>query len=426
MDHKFFGSFGLYAILSLTTTSVSHAQWLSVGLDSLSPQKVVTLGDNLFVGTWGNGVFRSTNDGLTWVAVNDGLSNLYTPSLAVIDSTLFTATAQVFISRGVFRSTDKGDHWIPVNTGLTDSAIASLATGPAPSDRSYLYAGTYTDGIFRSTDNGDTWSLLWDGIGCAATLATIGPYIFASNYDFSFYSPDTGSTWAGGIPEGAVDWAFTPAPGGGFAAFAGLATGILNWGGLYISMDSGTSWQRTNLQTRNAASLASSGSALFVRSGWFQYDIAVGVQLTTDNGANWTDVTANLPDSGSDGYLSTGKGYLFWGNYIKGLWRRPLSEVVTGVRTAPFGLPEEFGLSQNYPNPFNPGTVIEFRIKQGGFVTLKVYDVLGRVVSTLVSEHLESGVHSREWNAEGIAGGVYYYRIQAGSLSQTRSLVLQK
>ncbi len=426
MVYRFFGSFSLIAILSLTTISVSHAQWVSVGLDSLSPQKVVTLGGALFVGTWGNGVFRSTDDGSTWVAVNGGLSNLYTPSLAVIDTTLFTATAQVFISGGVFRSTDNGDQWVPVNTGLTDSAIASLATGPAPSGGTYLYAGTYSDGIFRSTDYGDTWSPLWDGIGCASTLAVIGPYMFASNYDVSAYSSDTGSTWSSGIPERAMDWAFTPAPGGGFAAFAGLSTGILEWGGLFISTDSGTSWQQTNLQSRNANNLASAGPALFVQSGRYQFDTDIGVQMTTDNGESWTDVTENLPDSGGLSYLSTGKGYLFWGNDIEGLWRRPLSEVVTGIRTAPSELPKNFGLSQNYPNPFNPGTVIEFRIPQGGFVTLKVYDVLGRVVSTLVSEHLASGVYSREWNAEGFAGGVYYYRLEAGSSSQTRNLVLQK
>ena len=89
-------------------------------------------------------------------------------------------------------------------------------------------------------------------------------------------------------------------------------------------------------------------------------------------------------------------------------------------------LPGSFSLHQNYPNPFNPVTNISFNIPAKSFVTLKVYDGLGREVSTLLSEELPQGTYSRTWNTEGLASGTYYYRLQAGGSIQTRKLLLLK
>ncbi len=83
-----------------------------------------------------------------------------------------------------------------------------------------------------------------------------------------------------------------------------------------------------------------------------------------------------------------------------------------------------FALGQNYPNPFNPSTTLSFTLKTPSHVTLKVYDLLGREVATLVNERLQSGTYARRWDAGGVSGGVYYYRLTAGASSQTRSMLL--
>jgi hypothetical protein len=83
-----------------------------------------------------------------------------------------------------------------------------------------------------------------------------------------------------------------------------------------------------------------------------------------------------------------------------------------------------FFLEQNYPNPFNPSTRIAFSVQRSGFTTLKVYDILGREVRTLVNETLQSGSHEVTFNAEGLSSGVYFYRLQAGEFAQTRRLLL--
>lgn len=85
-----------------------------------------------------------------------------------------------------------------------------------------------------------------------------------------------------------------------------------------------------------------------------------------------------------------------------------------------------FSLSQNYPNPFNPVTNFEFQIADFGFVSLKVYDVLGKEVATLVNEERSPGVYEIEFDASGFASGVYYYRLEAGNFSNTNKMMLIK
>jgi len=84
----------------------------------------------------------------------------------------------------------------------------------------------------------------------------------------------------------------------------------------------------------------------------------------------------------------------------------------------------DFNLFQNYPNPFNPTTKIEFRVANSGFVNLKVYDVLGNEILTLVDEYKSAGIHEIEFNASGLPSGVYFYKLMAGSFIQTRKMIL--
>jgi hypothetical protein len=88
--------------------------------------------------------------------------------------------------------------------------------------------------------------------------------------------------------------------------------------------------------------------------------------------------------------------------------------------------PVQFSLGQNYPNPFNPGTSFKFRVPSSGLVTLKVYDVLGREVTTLVNEVRAPGAYTVRWDASSFSSGVYFYKLEAGNFSQTRKLLLLK
>jgi len=87
---------------------------------------------------------------------------------------------------------------------------------------------------------------------------------------------------------------------------------------------------------------------------------------------------------------------------------------------------DRYTLFQNFPNPFNPETAIEFSIPNSEFVTLKIYNILGEEVTTLVSERLTAGRHKYEWDASRLTSGIYLYRLESGSFRQTKKLILLK
>jgi hypothetical protein len=159
-----------------------------------------------------------------------------------------------------------------------------------------------------------------------------------------------------------------------------------------------------------------SDTNLFAGSG-------VGVFLSTNNGTNWTAVNTGLTRPIVHALAMSGTN-LFAGTR-GGVWRRPLSEMITSVREiAGNGLPERYTLEQNFPNPFNPVTTIEFSLSRSSFVTLKVLNLLGEEVASLVSENLTAAKYSTEWNAGDVARGVYYYRLVAGAYVQTKKMLL--
>jgi hypothetical protein len=93
---------------------------------------------------------------------------------------------------------------------------------------------------------------------------------------------------------------------------------------------------------------------------------------------------------------------------------------------APREMPGDYSLEQNYPNPFNPATEVSYRMPEAGWVTLKVYDLLGQEVASLVDEYQGPGYKSVRWDAQGVPSGVYYYQIIAGSFSDAKRLVVMK
>ena len=97
-----------------------------------------------------------------------------------------------------------------------------------------------------------------------------------------------------------------------------------------------------------------------------------------------------------------------------------------GVNPSGATVPNVYSLSQNYPNPFNPSTKINFAIPKQGLVTLKIYDVLGREVRTLVNEVKSAGSYTVDFNASEFSSGVYFYRIQANDFIDVKRMLLVK
>ena len=89
-------------------------------------------------------------------------------------------------------------------------------------------------------------------------------------------------------------------------------------------------------------------------------------------------------------------------------------------------VPDAYSISQNYPNPFNPITTIKYQIPELSFVTLKVYDVLGNEITTLLNEEKPVGSYQIEFDATILSSGVYFYKLQAGNFVKTKKMILLK
>ncbi|MBT8380042.1 MAG: T9SS type A sorting domain-containing protein [Ignavibacteria bacterium] len=100
-----------------------------------------------------------------------------------------------------------------------------------------------------------------------------------------------------------------------------------------------------------------------------------------------------------------------------------LENIVTNKEENGF-TPQDFALEQNYPNPFNPSTSINYSIKERSLVSLKIYDVLGNEVTTLVNEIKPPGVYTIRFNASLLTSGVYFYKLSAGNFNQTKKMIL--
>ena len=140
-------------------------------------------------------------------------------------------------------------------------------------------------------------------------------------------------------------------------------------------------------------------------------------RMRMDSVLDWLDCGFNaglsLKTAASDGKVV---GSTMWA----------FGKVVTSVSNNASGIPDKFALNQNYPNPFNPSTKIEYTLQSASNVMLRVYNVLGQVVATLVSEKQDVGFHFVTFDASKFTSGVYFYQINAGNYTATRKMILMK
>ena len=119
-------------------------------------------------------------------------------------------------------------------------------------------------------------------------------------------------------------------------------------------------------------------------------------------------------------------GYSGFGGYSIKVSSTRIGDITVGVEEEENLLPAEFTLYQNYPNPFNPETTIKFDIPESDFVTLKIYDVLGNEIKTLVNENKSPGSYNVKFNGRGLASGMYIYKLSTSKFTSIKKLLLVK
>jgi hypothetical protein len=184
---------------------------------------------------------------------------------------------------------------------------------------------------------------------------------------------------------------------------------------------------------------------------WNRYDLESGydfgyVEVSSNNGSTWQTVTAytgtnltwtqqsfditSFVNASTQARIrfriqsdanTTGQGW-----YLDDIKLTNYCLAMLGVSGNNTQLPKTFALEQNYPNPFNPNTNIKFQLPKSEFVTVTIFDMLGRKVATLLNEQKEAGYYDMKFDGTNYASGMYFYKIEAGNFTDTKKMILIK
>jgi photosystem II stability/assembly factor-like uncharacterized protein len=391
-----------------------------------SVHAVVQLQNGVLLAGTDDGVFRTTNSGGAWFQNTTGLPG------SAVNVLHQSANGSVYAGfnnpgAGVARSTDGGLSWTSSATGLGSRRAFAIASGSG----GLVVAGT-DQGLFRSTDDGGGWSV--SGAGGPSTTVralvrdAVSGRIFAGSQSGVFLSTDNGDTWtsrSSGL-GGAAVLSLTRQDAGHL--YAGTDAGV------FQSTDEGGNW----ITASGGIPAVAAVSALAFGSDGFLYAATQdsGVYRSSNGGGSWDAASSGISNLSTSSLALGSSGYLYAGAvrvFGTGITLFRASQPTTSVAYTQAGVATEFGLDQNYPNPFNPVTLIRYTIAGSGEdgggsreTRLVVYDILGRVVSVLVNEKKMPGRYEVEFNANGLASGVYMYRLTAGSSVQSRRMLLLK
>jgi photosystem II stability/assembly factor-like uncharacterized protein len=389
----------------------------------------------------GNGgtIWRTSDGGLTWMQQESPTAkDLF--AVCSINSLLMVAAGEGGL---ILRTTTGGSSWDSIASSASETILGMATAGGA------VFA-VGTDGlIMHSTDGGLEWVI--DPSGVVITLRSIS---FADGQHGAvvgdsmtvLLTSDGGQTWR------QVDVSLMspfPSPSDLFGVSQPDAETIVAVGGeplgearpygiIMRTTDAGATWQKETTETSEFLTrvlfLNKSVGVIGGDAEWAgPHGYAkLSFYWTDHGGAGWQNQEigwSNGPDAmisgicrrGQNGLVAVGFVSIF-NNFVV----RSEGSLVSVEDRGPETAPQEAFLLPNYPNPFNPSTTISFGLPSSAFVTLKIFDLLGREVAKLVSEPLPAGNHSRQWNGAGVASGVYFYRLQAGSFTATKKLILLK
>ncbi len=365
-------------------------------------------------------VRKTTDGGVTWTDgnPNPGVINGLIYNIDAFDANTAWCTTSPAATY-IYKTTNGGVNWTQVFTQpggfINGIQFINSNTGFAEGDP---VSGRWS--LWKSTDAGSTWDssgLYAAQVGTEAgwvnSVFAIGNNIwFGTSNTVVYKSTDFGTSWSFGATTGLVN------------------SYSVHYNSPSLGLAGGTTIVKTTdggLTYSGVGTVPGTGNINGIegKDNNFWYVRGTGIFRSSNEGNNWTQVhtltgTANDIDFPESSGCLTG-----WAVSSTGLIAK-MTGVIVGVNNNITSVPDKYYLGQNYPNPFNPSTVINYEIPVSDLVTLRIYDITGREVASLVNGNQESGKYSIEWNASQFASGTYFYTIKAGGFTQTKKMILLK
>lgn len=367
------------------------------GGDGFVTQIDYTNSNIIYCESQNGGLARSTDNGVNFLGITSGLSgrfNWCTPFMLDIQN-----PNTVYVGSNIlFRSTNRGDSWTAISGDLTRGqngrlgTITCISSAVLPNSQRVLYVGTDDAKISVSTNSGTNWTdvtgslpqryvtdILCDKRNPSVAYVTLSGFNIDERNFRVFRTTNYGSTWSN------------------------ISGNLLNVPANSVIID-------------------------YNRDSVLYVGCDAGVYYTKTLGGNWYNLGAGLPNSPvSDINFHQPSKKLTAATHGRSMYE-------ISVETLPIGIIENnqianrYKLEQNYPNPFNPSTIIKYILSKNSFVELKVYNILGSEVETLVSGRQKAGEYEVSFSVSGknLTSGVYFYRLKTEGFTDTRKMLLIK
>jgi photosystem II stability/assembly factor-like uncharacterized protein len=418
-----------------TFENYSSSKGISTNMHSIclfGPDEVILPSDSC--------VWRSSNGGTNWVKISQGQS--------FFDMSFMDYNTGYAISNKVYKTTNHGINWtdLPIISAMYSPKYdkMKIAGNTVFGQISYGYAGGgnivyFFDEIYKTQNDGTNWTKILSGGGSGSPSGSS-----SNTYDdFWFIDANTGFTIlnhsSGSPTSSSASCEVLKTTNGGTNWFAQFSKDscILNQlyflnastGFFSISTPRGTVSQGKGIfKTTNGGTNWTFLTSFYAENFIFtnEYTAYTPGFGSSDGGVNWVQQfsphspTAIKFINNYTGYIVGNEGAIYKTTNAGGL--------NVGVNQISAEVPDKFSLSQNYPNPFNPSTKINYELKNTNYVSLKVFDLLGKEVATLVNEKQSAGSYAVDFNSAefNLPSGIYFYTLNAGEFKETRRMILIK
>ncbi len=397
-----------------------------------------------------------------WSEQTSGVTTILSSISAVDDNVVWVCGA----GGKVLRTTNGGTNWVSVNS--PNSAISFSNILGIDANTALVTGSNTTAYVYKTLNGGANWSLVFSQTGGVINAIS---FMSLANIDAMFMAGNpVGGRWSLWTSTNAgITWDST----GWYLPQSGTETGYKNslffWRGPYYTakiwfgtnnariynFKYGQGWSAQSTGTQIdilALSLAdtitghagSSSAGLYTTNGGQNWGVnPVMIGSGSINGIAFSQEGSYYLRGSSVYFSATGYNYTAYtqtGTYThisKPIYRNNIWAIrdnggiskftsTIGINLISSQVPSSFSLSQNYPNPFNPLTKIRFDVPRSENVLIKVYDMLGREIETLVNQQLQPGTYEVEWDAAEYPSGVYFYKISTENYTETRKMILIK
>jgi len=414
----------------LLVTQIALGQWYQQNSGTIKSLLGVSFTDtNTGTAVGDNGtIIRTTDGGASWTSQASGTTN----SLLGVSFTNTNTGTVVGDNGTILRTTNGGTSWT-----IQSSVTTKKLNGVSFIDENNMIAVGDSGTILRTTNSGITWTSQTSGTtvdlyGISFIDASIGTAV--GDLSTILGTTNGGTTWTSQNPwgsDGCLNGVCYPNLHTVVAVGYRISS-LCVFCQIFSSTDDGASWTRWGGDSVSycGALFAVSFTDNSIGTAVGGYDYYYGpstdvIYRTTDGGSTWADQRTGATHWLRSICLTDANTETAVGD--SGTILHTTNGGVSFVEEEKIDkIPSTYILSNNFPNPFNPSTKIKYSIPQSSNVVIKVFDILGNEIETLVNEVKTSGTYELTWNVENLPSGVYFYQLKAGNFVQTKKMILLK